>query len=237
MAETTSSSNHQFIKMSVPLQNDAESATIQKRLPIWDLSKPHKFSIPTKEINEGHDVPNFLTSRAYSDIGTFVMQLNIAMCPRKEKENGKTEIKTFELNSNDIIVSGMVERIQSLLRRIEAITEEAPPDTGPRRFGNISFRKWYQILEERVPALMREYIPLEILNAEHSGEATAQDELTSYLLGAFGSSQRLDYGTGHELSFLAFLGSIWKLGGFAAGVEANDDGKLERSIVIGIFEP
>ncbi|KAK5277966.1 Serine/threonine-protein phosphatase 2A activator 1, partial [Cryomyces antarcticus] len=52
-------------------------------------------------------------------------------------------------------------------------------------------------------------------------------------MGSFGSAQRLDYGTGHELSFLAFLGCIWKLGGFPrteAGVE-------ERGVVLGVIEP
>ena len=66
---------------------------------------------------------------------------------------------------------------------------------------------------------------------------SAEDELASYLLGGFGSSQRLDFGTGHELSFLAFLGCLWKLGGFTAGDEISDDGRLERSIVLGVFEP
>jgi serine/threonine-protein phosphatase 2A activator len=54
-------------------------------------------------------------------------------------------------------------------------------------------------------------------------------------MGAFGSSQRLDYGTGHELSFLVFLGCLWKLGGFTK--ETSEDGALERSIVLGIIEP
>jgi len=64
---------------------------------------------------------------------------------------------------------------------------------------------------------------------------TALDELRHYLVGAFGSAQRLDYGTGHELSFLAFLGCLWKLGGFADG--GADDGEVERSIVLGVVEP
>jgi serine/threonine-protein phosphatase 2A activator len=33
----------------------------------------------------------------------------------------------------------------------------------------------------------------------------ANAELKEYLLGSFGSPQRLDYGTGHELSFVAFI--------------------------------
>ncbi|KFY00599.1 hypothetical protein O988_03222 [Pseudogymnoascus sp. VKM F-3808] len=124
-----------------------------------------------------------------------------------------------------------------MLKTIEAIIDEAPPDTGPRRFGNISFRKWHEILASRVSSILRQHVPAEILDAGSPGEATAEDELTSYLLGGFGSSQRLDFGTGHELSFLAFLGGLWKLGGFTAGDEISDDGRLERSIVLGIFEP
>jgi serine/threonine-protein phosphatase 2A activator len=115
--------------------------------------------------------------------------------------------------------------------------EEAPADTGPRRFGNISFRKWYEILESRVHGLLHNYLPktvLEFITASADG-VSVLDELTPYLLGGFGSPQRLDYGTGHELSFLAFVACIWKLGGFTS--EDSADGALERSIVIGIIEP
>lgn len=66
------------------------------------------------------------------------------------------------------------------------------------------------------------------------GVTTAKDEVSSYLLGAFGSSQRLDYGTGHELSFIAFLGCLWKLGYFGDGAP---DGCIEREIVRNVIEP
>ncbi|KFY53087.1 hypothetical protein V496_07921 [Pseudogymnoascus sp. VKM F-4515 (FW-2607)] len=217
----------------------AHGATQSKlpRLTVMDLSKPHTFIKPVKRINEGHDVPHFLTSRAYSDIGIFVMQLDTAMCPRKVEVDGKTQVKTWELGSSDFTVSGLVEQIQQMLKTIEAIIDEAPPDTGPRRFGNISFRRWHEILASRVSSILRQHVPAEILDAGSPGEVTAEDELASYLLGGFGSSQRLDFGTGHELSFLAFLGGLWKLGGFTAGDEISDDGRLERSIVLGVFEP
>ena len=42
-----------------------------------------------------------------------------------------------------------------------------------------------------------------------------------------------DYGTGHELSFLAFLGGIWKLNGFPK----TDPGVEERAIVVGVIHP
>jgi serine/threonine-protein phosphatase 2A activator len=35
--------------------------------------------------------------------------------------------------------------------------------------------------------------------------------MTPYFLGGFGSGQRLDYGTGHELSFAAFLCALFLL--------------------------
>lgn len=66
-------------------------------------------------------------------------------------------------------------------------------------------------------------VPLEI------GNDTIIQELKSYLLGGFGSAQRLDYGTGHELSFLAFLASLWKLGAFVEGEESM--------VVIGVIQP
>jgi serine/threonine-protein phosphatase 2A activator len=203
-------------------------------LPILESSKPHTFLVPTKRINEGHDVPFFLTSRAYSDIGIFMMQLNTAMCPRKAP--GSSEIHTWQLD-DPLNLSEPVQKIHDLLGKIDSIIEEAPPDTGPRRFGNVSFRKWYEILNTRVRDLLIAHLPDSVLNfgVDTTSNVSVLDELTPYLLGGFGSSQRLDYGTGHELSFLAFIGCIWKLGGFTA--TNSSDGALERSIVLGIIEP
>jgi hypothetical protein len=115
--------------------------------------------------------------------------------------------------------------------------EEAPPSTGPRRFGNVSFRTWYEILESRARGLLKDSLPKGVVEfrAASADGVSVLDELTPYLLGGFGSPQRLDYGTGHELSFLAFVACIWKLGGFTS--ESSVDGALERSIVIGVIEP
>jgi serine/threonine-protein phosphatase 2A activator len=206
-------------------------------LPLLDRSKPHKFITPVKRINEGQDVPRFLTSRAYVDIGKFVMQLNISMCPRKFEINGVQQIKTWELGNPDIVFSAAVQRIQNMLERIDSITDEVPPDTGPRRFGNISFRKWYNLLQSMAPGLLKDYLPASVFDDGSGEEITARDELAAYLLGGFGSAQRLDYGTGHELSFLAFLGCIWKLGGFHSEMADQSSSNIGRCIVLGIIEP
>ncbi|KAI1387479.1 Phosphotyrosyl phosphatase activator [Hypoxylon trugodes] len=208
-------------------------------LEIWDPSSKYNFIKPAKRINEGPDVSKFLTSKAYRDIGIFVLQLNRAMCPRKSVgDDGKDKIQTFQIGSEyETQPVESVRKLQELLVRIESYIDEAPPDQGPRRFGNISFRRWYQLLEQRVTNLLHEFLPDSVLNFGPGGgnnDTTAIGELIAYLLGGFGSAQRLDYGTGHELSFLAFIGCLWKLGAFKDGKPGGD---IERSIVLGVFEP
>lgn len=209
------------------------------QLEILDHSHPHMFINPSKCINEGHDVPRFLTSKAYRDIGVFIMQLNRALCPRKNPSGAGTP-KTFPLVGGNRQDPESVCKLRKLLDKVAGIIDEAPPDPGPRRFGNISFRKWYSLIEERVEVLLSEFVPADVLNFGFDSEkvtsksASPIDELRAYFLGGFGSPQRLDFGTGHELSFLAFLGCLWKLGAFKDG---SHGGGTERSIVLGVFEP
>lgn len=204
-------------------------------LTVLNPTKGYDFQTPKKCINDGDDVTFFLASRAYADIMTFIFQLNTAMIPRKIKtqEQGIESAKEWTLQDADVQHPPVVQSLAKLLEALTAIIDEAPPDTGPRRFGNVSFRKWYDIVRERVSDLLDQYLPAEVLAYKSSSEVTAKSELEAYLIGSFGSSQRLDYGTGHELSFLAFLGCLWKLGAFPA----SQDGDQERGIVLGVIEP
>lgn len=212
------------------------------QLEILNPSEPHAFSDPSKRINDGPDVARFLTSKAYRDIGVFIMQLNRALCPRKTPSGPS---RTYPLVGASRQDPASVQKLRSLLEQTETYIDEAPPDPGPRRFGNVSFRKWYQLLEDRVEGLLKEFVSEEVLGFRTAGGKSSHedrgdgrtlgaiDELKAYFLGSFGSPQRLDYGTGHELSFLAFLGCLWKLGSFKDG---SQDGGIERSIVLGLFE-
>ncbi|KAG9256801.1 Phosphotyrosyl phosphate activator protein-domain-containing protein [Emericellopsis atlantica] len=199
------------------------------KLPRLDLTAPHTFTTPVKRIHEGTDVSQFLTSLAYRDIGIFILQLNHALVPRQD-ENGK--IRTFSL-PNAPSSTPSIKALQELLETVETYIDEAPPDPGPRRFGNVSFRKWHELLDNRMEGLLGSGLLADTLKAGHG---TAKQEVASYFKGAWGSSQRLDYGTGHELSFLAFLGCLWKLGYFNDG-DSQEDGALEREIVLSVIEP
>lgn len=202
-------------------------------LPTIDPSVGHTFIEPCKRIHESQDVSTFLTSKAYVDLMTFLLQLNRSMFPVKSADGAK--VQTWPLNSDAVAFSAPVRQCQLLLTKLESILEEAPPDTGPRRFGNVSFRRWFQIVESRADELLEECLAPEVLGHKLAGETTttSKKELKAYFLGSWGSAQRLDYGTGHELSFLAFLGGIWKLNGFPK----TDAGIEERAIVIGVIQP
>ncbi|KAI1530428.1 LAG1 Phosphotyrosyl phosphatase activator [Pyrenophora tritici-repentis] len=205
-------------------------------LDVIDKDAGHAFQLPVKRIHDGDDVTFFLASRAYADIMTFIFQLNTSMIPRKvnSKEQGKdASFKEWILNDPDVPHPPIVQSLAKLLEALTSIIDEAPPDPGPRRFGNVSFRTWYDIVRERVPDLLDQHLPASVLAFKSTSDVPAKTELEAYLIGSFGSSQRLDYGTGHELSFLAFLGCLWKLGAFPE----SQDGDQERGIVLGVIEP
>jgi serine/threonine-protein phosphatase 2A activator len=185
----------------------------------------HKFEKPTKRIHDGPDVQFFLTTYAYRDVMTFILQLNHAMVARRDSEDQTTNTQKWTLDSPDMAYSDPVHRLRVLLDKIESLIKDAPPDTGPRRFGNISFRTWYKLVDEQVHKLLAETLPQD--------HGPAIEEVAAYLMGSFGSPQRLDYGTGHELSFLAFLGCLWKVDFF----QTTSSGSEERGIVLGVFEP
>lgn len=144
-----------------------------------------------------------------------------------------------------------VDAIRSILTMLDQMIDEHPPDPGPRRFGNVSFRSWYNAVEACVDELLNEHLgdivrggsdaSEEAIENGDNSHASAMSEIKAYFLGSWGSAQRLDYGTGHELSFLAFLGGLWKLGAFQLEKDAEGHGtghgQVERAIVLGIVEP
>lgn len=217
-----------------------DGATNAPSLELLSHTQPHTFATPLKKINEGHDVSTFLISKAYGDIITFVLQLNRAMFPSYVQDisaSGQKRVQTWDLGCQTVKFSETVQNLRHLLDDLNQIVDEIPPDPGPRRFGNVSFRTWFQTVEERTSVLLKSCIPHSTLHYPHVSDVTAESELTSYFLGSFGSSQRLDYGSGHELSFLAFLGCIWKLGGFTSSSEPSHPGSEEREIVLGLIVP
>ncbi|KAK3699045.1 Serine/threonine-protein phosphatase 2A activator 1 [Vermiconidia calcicola] len=199
----------------------ATAGPVLERIP-HDANRT--FSTPSKRINDGDDLTFFLSSTAYADLMTWLLQLNRSMFPTKDTD-GKVQHSSL---SSPPKYSKAVQSLRSLVSDLKTLIEKAPPDTGPRRFGNVAFRTWFEFFEDSADGLLDAHLA-PILGKAGNERVAVKDELKVYLLGSFGSAQRLDYGTGHELSFLAFLGCLWKLNAF-------EDGE-ERAIVMGVVQP
>ncbi|GAA94818.1 uncharacterized protein L969DRAFT_97219 [Mixia osmundae IAM 14324] len=140
-------------------------------------------SEPVRKIHTDSDIAAWKRSPAYKRIYLMMLRLNASVYRQPLP-------KTTSL-------SPTVQRIAAILDMIATWADEMPLDTGPQRFGNTAFRKWSARLHERGKELHVDAMPAEY--------HTALPELLHHFEGSFGSASRLDFGTGHELSFLAYL--------------------------------
>lgn len=73
------------------------------------------------------------------------------------------------------------------------------------RFGNKAFRVWLERVQKSANTEIAVFSSLPDFEK-------AIPEISVYLQESFGSHERLDYGTGHELNFVMFLFCLFKLG-------------------------
>ncbi|XP_027629799.1 serine/threonine-protein phosphatase 2A activator isoform X2 [Tupaia chinensis] len=148
------------------------------------------FIIPKKEIHTVPDMGKWKRSQAYADYIGFILTLN---------EGVKGKKLTFEYK-----VSEAIEKLVSLLNTLDRWIDETPPVDQPSRFGNKAYRTWYAKLDEEAENLVATVVPTHL--------AAAVPEVAVYLKESVGNSTRIDYGTGHEAAFAAFLCCLCKIG-------------------------
>jgi serine/threonine-protein phosphatase 2A activator len=95
--------------------------------------------------------------------------------------------------------------VVALLEKYILLVRDTPPIEQPMRFGN----KAFQAFLDKLYACIQE--DLKTLSSEQGFER-AIPEIAVYLQESFGEYTRLDYGTGHELNFVAFLFCLFKVG-------------------------
>ncbi|KAK0704160.1 Phosphotyrosyl phosphate activator protein-domain-containing protein [Apiosordaria backusii] len=223
------------------------TAVTLPRLPILTPSQlaSCSFGPLQKRINSGGpDVSFFLTSKAYNDLMTWIAQLNHAMVPRSSCDTKRPVTFPLPLEPNKREWSGPVGKLRGLLGKVEGLMDEAPPveEDKNRRFGNGGCRVWHGLMRGRIGGWIEDLGVGGMVEGGGEGDGGGikrgvLEEIKGYFLGGWGSESRLDYGTGHELSFLAFLGGLWKLGYFGEEGEKRGDGEVEREIVLGVVEP
>ncbi|XP_058804717.1 serine/threonine-protein phosphatase 2A activator-like [Phymastichus coffea] len=156
----------------------------------------HEFIEPRKAIKSPTDMATWEKSEAYFEYFGFLMAINDA-------------VKGKAIDSN-YPCSSTVDKIIQMLNKFDKWIDEIPPTEQPQRFGNQSFRLWYERLHENAVEELKQILPENLY--------PAIPEIVQYLLESFGNATRIDYGTGHEMAFVMFLCCMFKIGAF----EMND---------------
>ena len=159
----------------------------------------------TKRITSKPQLEQFLNSPAAKRFVAFLLSLN-------------DSVKGMS-NSTRVELSPLCVSLVDLLRTIGSYVDEIPPVSHSLRYGNPAFRDFHARIQARVPDLVAGVLPPPMRGAAA--------ELSPYLLDAFGNGTRIDYGTGHETNFLAFLFCLARLG----LLEASD----RRAAVLAVF--
>lgn len=155
----------------------------------------YNYTTPQKEIKTVFDINKWYHSKGYAGYMSMIRELN-------ESVKG---VHTTE----DIPIGPAVFTCIDMLDEFQKWTLEYPPeDMGDQRFGNRSFRKWYERLVQEAGGAIDA-----LLTKDKKG---AVIELLPYLLDSFGNATRIDYGSGHEASFLIFIYCLRKLGVFTS---------------------
>ncbi|KAJ3293936.1 hypothetical protein HK104_004092 [Borealophlyctis nickersoniae] len=143
----------------------------------------HAYVVPIKRITDESALRHWCGSEACLRYLEFIQLLNESVKNKK--------------NSDECVVSENVQKTLDILHTLDTWIDEIPPFESPQRFGNKAFRVWIERLEKEAEGLISG-----LLSADRQ---PAVPELVPYLTGGFGHGIRIDYGSGHELSFVAWL--------------------------------
>lgn len=154
------------------------------------VSPPYLFQIPVKRIQTPDDIRHFHDSDSGKNFLGFVVSLS-------------ESIRSHKI-SDPCHQSPILNSILSILQSLIDWVDEIPPVQQSSRYGNLSFRVWQSRLLDNSEQLMLQFLPDDL--------RSATVELVPYFADSFGNSSRIDYGTGHETNFAAWLYCLARLG-------------------------
>ncbi|SGZ54593.1 CIC11C00000004899 [Sungouiella intermedia] len=189
------------------------------------MSSPN-FSKPEKRIFDGSDLVYFQKSlalkRLHLVISVILNKVKGQSVPKGwlspatvTRSRTKTVGTEFEAEKQPCDLTGLsssVGKVIGILDNCNLLIDETPPFEGPRRYGNLACREWHVKIEANAGTWLQAF----------SSNRGLNDELGYYLLNSFGSALRLDYGSGHELSYVAFIGGLMECGFLERDVLGSD---------------
>ncbi|KAI3681633.1 hypothetical protein L6452_36435 [Arctium lappa] len=180
--------------INLPPNNNAQQTIILTPVPqaqkVSVVSPPYHFQTPTKMIHSDDDIRRFRDSATSKNYIGFVVALSESMRGRKI--------------SDPCHMSPVITSIVSILQTLIQFVDEIPPLQQSARYGNLAYRDWHSRMTENADSLTLQFLPADL--------NSATVELTPYFTDSFGNSSRIDYGTGHETNFAAWLYCLARLG-------------------------
>eukprot|EP01018_Ginkgo_biloba_P013134 Gb_13358 [translate_table: standard] len=183
-------SNYRSFRPSANLHNaQAAFSPVPQACKVPVLSPPYSFQIPQKRISGLADIEKFHQSEAGRNFVGFIVALNESIRGHKISDSS--------------LESPIVHNIVEILEIMNKWVDEIPPLQQPARYGNPAFRQWQERLQQG-HKLMHKLLPEELF--------ASVIEVFPYFADSFGSAMRIDYGTGHEANFAAWLFCLARLG-------------------------
>lgn len=170
---------------------------VPQPLPVPPAAPPHAFQVPAKRITSPDDIARFHASVHGRHFLGFVAALSASIHGRKLSDPLPAP------------PSPAVAALLDIVSALTALVASTPPLPHSSRYGNPAFRLWHEKLTDSANELISRITATASSPADLAG---AEVELAPYLLDSFGNATRIDYGTGHETNFAAFLYCLARLG-------------------------
>uniref|UniRef100_A0A0R3S885 Serine/threonine-protein phosphatase 2A activator n=1 Tax=Hymenolepis diminuta TaxID=6216 RepID=A0A0R3S885_HYMDI len=168
----------------------------------------------SKCINSQMDMMTWKSSQAFAHIMSFIEGVNV--CVRAKSINDRQTMSPVSCEFYSFLQS--ISKVIELLNQLDAQVDLTPLEVNPQRYGNKAFCDYYLWLCKNAFQMIVEILGLDpatgklLLRVFMYFLTEHLDEIVKYLTESVGNSFRIDYGTGHELSFIAFIISLFKIG-------------------------
>ncbi|KAK8552185.1 hypothetical protein V6N13_120602 [Hibiscus sabdariffa] len=165
-------------------------APVPKSEKVPTITPPFHFVTPTKKITSPDDIRKFHDSQTCKNFLGFIVALSESIRGHKI--------------SDPCHESPTVTKLVSIIQYLLLWVDQIPPLQQSSRYGNISYRTWHERLTENVESLMLQFLPDDL--------KSSTVEIIPYFTESFGNSSRIDFGTGHETNFAAWLYCLARMG-------------------------
>lgn len=147
---------------------------------------------PIRRVVTTDDMSKWIDSPIYNQIIEFIEDLQLLVV-------GLT-------NDAEVSESETTKNLVLLLEEVNLVIESHPVihEKDISRFGKVEFRDFYNDLSKKSATLLQPLVK--------NLDLDPTIELKTYFVESWGNRTRIDYGSGHELNFIAFLLCLQRLG-------------------------